>query len=806
MRHCASVRPVRFAHHSALACAAVFTMGGGNRGGPRALITVKDSVTYFNDPDTASIFTERLAAALVQSSGDGLTGMFQKKLRTVAEELSSQAAVATITGVNIGTGGTASKVVRPWCKGLSNRIRCETRSSGQAKHDMSAFARVAAAGSEPDTCGSTDAEEAGPLVSPSDTHSSGEEEEAYSASTCHDHHGLDSGGSNSGTDIGATHDCNPSPQKFCLFDGETRHAGVQTTEQAVKGDTPILASMACLWSTVAALQLRMAALEAPDGLTSEGMVQGAVVQTGTEHEEYIIAKDMEVLRLQATLKATEESINNKDKEILKLQASVVASEGSIIDKDKDLLKLQATLKANEESITTRDNEVKDMVAEEKAKRMKVQEDLDKVQELWPEEELKCRSSRQVPQAGAGTGSAGRWLKEMDDVMKSNAQELDEAKDMHKKELDEVMKLNAQVLRDLDEVKDMHKKESEDVKKLNAQVFTGHDEVKDMPKRPSKSIVRKTSCGQLILSQVQEQEQVQEQQGEQVQQVQPAQLLQQLRRNREGGGQFQEQEQIQGGRAQEAEEAKGQRGQGEAEEAKGQRGQGGQGRGRGRASSRRAVAERETVGRKGQKDQEGEEGEKGGGKKREAGRVINTVNARREQTLPKSCEKINCPREVSRTIDLNRQLLTEHQEQEQRQRSKEGTTGVGQGICYEHSFSFQALQSEEQEQEQDPEPVFAEDNDQRVQWLTQMIEKRKSKPGIAEETAKEMHGYFADIGFSWEGFRRDLSAADPKGLKTAVWTLQDIFEKGKDKGQFAVAAGRCSRQVQQAVLQVQQAGG
>jgi len=303
--------------------------------------------------------------------------------------------------------------------------------------------------------------------------------------------------------------------------------------------------------------------------------------------------------------------------------------------------------------------------------------------------------------------------------------------------------------------------------------------------------------------VQEQEQVQEQQGEQVQQVQPAQLLQQLRRNREGGGQFQEQEQIQGGRAQEAEEAKGQRGQGEAEEAKGQRGQGGQGRGRGRASSRRAVAERETVGRKGQKDQEGEEGEKGGGKKREAGRVINTVNARREQTLPKSCEKINCPREVSRTIDLNRQLLTEHQEQEQRQRSKEGTTGVGQGICYEHSFSFQALQSEEQEQEQDPEPVFAEDNDQRVQWLTQMIEKRKSKPGIAEETAKEMHGYFADIGFSWEGFRRDLSAADPKGLKTAVWTLQDIFEKGKDKGQFAVAAGRCSRQVQQAVLQVQQ---
>jgi len=55
--------------------------------------------------------------------------------------------------------------------------------------------------------------------------------------------------------------------------------------------------------------------------------------------------------------------------------------------------------------------------------------------------------------------------------------------------------------------------------------------------------------------------------------------------------FQEQEQVQGGRAQ------------EAEEAKGQRGQGGQ------------------VGRKGQKDQEGEEGEKGGGKESEAGRII-----------------------------------------------------------------------------------------------------------------------------------------------------------------------------------------
>jgi len=51
-------------------------------------------------------------------------------------------------------------------------------------------------------------------------------------------------------------------------------------------------------------------------------------------------------------------------------------------------------------------------------------------------------------------------------------------------------------------------------------------------------------------------------------------------------QVQGQEQVQGGRAQ------------EAEEARGQRGQGGQGRGRERASSRRAVAELETVCRKG----------------------------------------------------------------------------------------------------------------------------------------------------------------------------------------------------------------
>jgi len=108
--------------------------------------------------------------------------------------------------------------------------------------------------------------------------------------------------------------------------------------------------------------------------------------------------------------------------------------------------------------------------------------------------------------------------------------------------------------------------------------------------------------------------------------------------------------------------------------------------RGQASSRRAVAELETVGRKGQKDQEGEEGEKGGGKKREAGRVMEEIykktvdeeEAEKEQENndrsgfqeqqagtagrcrcsfsrqvgAKSCEKINCPREVSRTIDLN----------------------------------------------------------------------------------------------------------------------------------------------------------
>jgi len=80
---------------------------------------------------------------------------------------------------------------------------------------------------------------------------------------------------------------------------------------------------------------------------------------------------------------------------------------------------------------------------------------------------------------------------------------------------------------------------------------------------------------------------------------------------------------------------------------------------------------------------------------------------------------------------------------------------------------------QQKEPQDQEPVS------EVQWLKQIIEKRRSKPGIADETAKKMHGYFAGIGFSWEEFRKDL----PKeGLNTAVWTLQDIFEKEKDKGQ------------------------
>jgi len=103
--------------------------------------------------------------------------------------------------------------------------------------------------------------------------------------------------------------------------------------------------------------------------------------------------------------------------------------------------------------------------------------------------------------------------------------------------------------------------------------------------------------------------------------------------------------------------------------------------------------------------------------------------------------------------------------------------------------------------QDQEPVS------EVQWLAQIIEKRKAKPGIAEEVVKEIHEYFAGIGFSWEGLRRELSAADPKEgtagaakerLNVAVWTLCNIFEKGKDKGQASEdkAGGRGKAKMQE----------
>ena len=82
------------------------------------------------------------------SIGDPLAKLFREKVNTVAGEMSSQAAVSYITGIDCSTGGVAIKQARGSSAKLSNKLRLETRASGHAKHNMSAFAQAARESSE----------------------------------------------------------------------------------------------------------------------------------------------------------------------------------------------------------------------------------------------------------------------------------------------------------------------------------------------------------------------------------------------------------------------------------------------------------------------------------------------------------------------------------------------------------------------------------------------------------------------------------------------------------------------------------
>ena len=61
------------------------------------------------------------------------------KMRSIAEEVSSQAAITVSSGIACDMGGAASRVARRVSPQLANRIRLETRSAGKAKHDFTAF-------------------------------------------------------------------------------------------------------------------------------------------------------------------------------------------------------------------------------------------------------------------------------------------------------------------------------------------------------------------------------------------------------------------------------------------------------------------------------------------------------------------------------------------------------------------------------------------------------------------------------------------------------------------------------------------
>ena len=110
----------------------------------RAVVTIRNGVTYINDADVARMYLTELLrrdGKAEQQNHDsdmeeGLVQDFKQRVRAVAGEVGSQIAMSVATGEPFSTGGKAYRAARTVAPLSAENIHRSTRASGAAKHDL----------------------------------------------------------------------------------------------------------------------------------------------------------------------------------------------------------------------------------------------------------------------------------------------------------------------------------------------------------------------------------------------------------------------------------------------------------------------------------------------------------------------------------------------------------------------------------------------------------------------------------------------------------------------------------------------
>ncbi len=111
-----------------------------------AFATIASDHTYVNGKACAQhlldIIVDKMNLGFDDLESTPLYQTFTSRIQAVAAELGLQAGVSVATGLACASGSTAYQVTRAAAPRLARQVRCDTRKSGQAKHDMDELASV----------------------------------------------------------------------------------------------------------------------------------------------------------------------------------------------------------------------------------------------------------------------------------------------------------------------------------------------------------------------------------------------------------------------------------------------------------------------------------------------------------------------------------------------------------------------------------------------------------------------------------------------------------------------------------------
>ena len=120
-------------------------------GATRALVTVKNGITYINDAEMAKMYMTMLVQTQPNTAtqgfveheevGSALIKDFTQRMRAVAGEIGAQMAMTRTMGESFASGGQAYKAARKVSSSVAESIRRDTPAPCGRKHDFGSVFR-----------------------------------------------------------------------------------------------------------------------------------------------------------------------------------------------------------------------------------------------------------------------------------------------------------------------------------------------------------------------------------------------------------------------------------------------------------------------------------------------------------------------------------------------------------------------------------------------------------------------------------------------------------------------------------------